>query len=224
MKKIFSFGKNWQRYVSLIGEDEVEKAKESLLKYLPLEEYKGKIFIDVGCGSGIFSLAALLLGCKTVYSFDIDKNSIKATQKLKEEFSYLFKNKTYNWKIFIGDILDQSLVKNFNQRGDIVYSWGVLHHTGQMWQAIKNAAKIVKNNGYFIIAIYNYAPSSPFWLKVKKFYNSSNSLIKLFLIIMLFLEKVFRRVLSLKNPFWKERGMNVLTDVIDCGRFRVSVN
>jgi hypothetical protein len=60
MKITFSFGKNWKNYVkNVVDERVIQEAKESLLKYLPEGGFKDKTFIDVGCGSGLFSLSAI---------------------------------------------------------------------------------------------------------------------------------------------------------------------
>ena len=107
------------------------------------------------------------------------------------------------------------MVANFFEKGDVVYSWGVLHHTGEMWKAIKDAAKIVKPGGLFIIAIYNRAPSSNFWLGIKKYYNRSNMIIRSVMVLILFSGIAFRRLTLMKNPFKTERGMMIFTDAID---------
>ncbi len=223
----FSFGRNWTEYVkNFLDEEKIEISKKSFSKYMPEEEYKGKTFIDIGCGSGIFSLSALRLGCAKVISFDVDPHSINATKLTKEKFA---KENLENWEIFEGSILDENLVKRFESQGDVVYSWGVLHHTGNMWKAIENAAKLVKPGGKFIIAIYNKTASSEFWLKMKRFYNNSPKWIKLFLIYFYFGYVMFRRFGSycksaligkprpfrLKDILGRERGMSIFYDVID---------
>ena len=170
--KTFSFGRNWKNFVkNTVNLQVVEEAKQSLLRYLPEEFYKNKTFIDVGCGSGLFSLSAILLGANKVISFDIDPESVEATKLLKKKFANLIPSNV-DWEIFTGNTLDKNLVNKLAEQGDIVYSWGVLHHTGDMYNAIKNTTKLVKKDGFLIIAIYNYAPSSNFWLKIKEFYNS----------------------------------------------------
>jgi 2-polyprenyl-3-methyl-5-hydroxy-6-metoxy-1,4-benzoquinol methylase len=141
MNITFSFGKNWKNYVkNVVDERVIQEAKGSLLKYLPESEFKDKVFIDVGCCSGLFSLSALLLGCKHVISLDIDHASIEATLLLREKFSHILLL-NYSWDIFQGNILDSNLVESLKEKGDIIYSWGVLHHTGKMWDAIKNTAQ-----------------------------------------------------------------------------------
>ena len=123
-KIIFSFGRNWVDYANnSLGEEEINIAKNSLLKYLPENEYKNKVFIDAGCGSGIFSLGALKLGCKKVISFDVDKYSIEATKITKNKFFSLLP-KNYQWDAFLGSILDKNLVEKLKSQGDVVYSWG----------------------------------------------------------------------------------------------------
>jgi len=229
LKCAFSFGKNWGNYVeNFVDEYRISNAEQSLLQYLPREEYKDKVFIDIGCGSGIFSLSALRLGCRKVISFDIDKYSIEATEKVKNRFSYLL-SENYLWEIFTGDILDENLISRLEKNGDIAYSWGVLHHTGNMWKAIKNASKLVKSGGFFIIAIYNKTSSSAYWLKVKKFYNSAPKFIKLLLVYFCFFCIICKRIITylleflsrkekkikLNKLFAQRRGMSTFYDIID---------
>ncbi|MCX7911306.1 MAG: 50S ribosomal protein L11 methyltransferase, partial [Endomicrobia bacterium] len=123
----FNFGLNWFRYVkNVVNIKTIFQARNSLLKYLDESSYKGKTFIDVGCGSGIFSLSAILLGCRKVISFDYDIQSVQTTKLLKEKFKYLLPSDV-EWTILQADILDDNLVEKFKNVGDIVYCWGVLH-------------------------------------------------------------------------------------------------
>lgn len=214
---MFWFGKNWKNYVeNAVNEKVIEEAKQSLLKYLPEEEWKGVKFVDIGCGSGLFSLAALLLGVDRIVSFDIQKESIKALELLIEKFENMLpRDYELRWSWFVGDILDEKLITNYAGEFDIVYSWGVLHHTSNMWKAIINASKLVKQDGYLIIAIYNHAPSSHTWEKIKKFYNNHKLLQpllgSLYGIYVCLGYMIRRRTFSL----YRERGMHVFYDAID---------
>jgi len=218
--KMFWFGRNWKNYVrNVVNQKVLEEAKASLLRYVPENSekesfYKDKTFIDVGCGSGLFSLSALLLGAKEVISFDIQKESIEALELLKQKFQHLIPRDS-NWEYFIGDVLDENLVRKFEQKGDIVYSWGVLHHTGNMWKAIENASRLVKPGGFFIIAIYNHAPSSEAWQKIKRFYNDHPNLQPilglLYGIYVCLGYMIRRRTFNL----YRDRGMHVFYDAID---------
>lgn len=215
---MFNFGRNWKNYVkNVVNEQVLNEAIKSLVKYAPGEDitfYKDKVFIDVGCGSGLFSLAAVLSGAKEVISFDVLEESLEATELLKKKFENILP-KNISWKIFLGDILDENLVRSLSSKGDIVYSWGVLHHTGNMWKAIENTCKLVKEGGYLIISIYNHAPSSKTWHKIKKFYNEHKFLQPL----LNFFYGIYactgymirRRTFNL----YRERGMHVFYDAID---------
>jgi len=213
MKITFSFGKNWKNYVkNVVNEKVIEEAKKSLERYEI--DFYDKTFIDVGCGSGLFSLSALLLRAKKVISFDIDKESIEATNLLKTKFKHLI-NESADWDIFCGDILDRQLVMDLSKKGDIVYSWGVLHHTGRMHEALVNVSQLVKDSGYLILAIYNHAPSSQFWLQVKQFYNI-HRIIQPFLILLYGTYVILSRIVKQRTlNLRRERGMHIFYDAID---------
>jgi len=160
------FGANWQRFLTTLTEERIAEAVASLQQWLGLETLQGQRFLDIGSGSGLFSLAAKRLGA-TVYSFDYDPQSVACTQELKRRFF----PQDPTWTIGEGSILDEAFVQTLGQF-DIVYSWGVLHHTGQMWQALTNAGQLVAPNGKLFIAIYNDQGSwSRRWKKLKAWYN-----------------------------------------------------
>ena len=134
---------------------------------LEVDDLAGKTFLDIGCGSGLFSLAARSLGA-TVFSFDYDPQSVACARELKNKF---FPDDTL-WKIEEGSVLEQEYMKHLG-RFDVVYSWGVLHHTGNLMEALDNAKIPVSEDGILCIAIYNDQEFvSKFWTKVKKLYCS----------------------------------------------------
>lgn len=215
----FSFGKNWHVFVhSYLNEDRIKEAMNSLSDFLGLQKLDGLSFLDIGCGSGLFSLAAYKLGASKVVSFDFDPRSVKCCEYLKEK-----EGNPENWTVSVGSILDESFLKGI-EKSDIVYSWGVLHHTGNMWQAIRNAEKCVKSGGLFFIAIYNRV-EGPFgsksWLEIKRAYNRSSRIVKKLLEYSFISLIVLKMLLTMKNPvaevknYKKNRGMSFWTDVRD---------
>jgi 2-polyprenyl-6-hydroxyphenyl methylase/3-demethylubiquinone-9 3-methyltransferase len=218
----FDFGKNWQNFSGKIDELRIQEAMKSLTGMLEAVSLQGKLFMDVGCGSGLFSLAARRLGAQ-VHSFDFDPDSVACTAHLKNRF---FQNDT-SWHIEQGDILNEAYIQSMGQF-DVVYSWGVLHHTGNMHKALHNVDRLVKRNGFLYLAIYNDSGRvSRRWLRIKKLYNDSPQIIRFLLVtVIAFLleaKRALGKLLRFENPLpyndWKnkkkQRGMSVWHDYVD---------
>jgi len=206
----FNFGKNWLKFSEkTLDEGKLLAAQQSLVELIGQENIKGKSFLDIGCGSGIFSIAARKLGAKKVVGFDVSPESIQSAQQNRQK--YLDDPEI---SFYVLSILKNSY-KRFG-RFDIVYSWGVLHHTGNMWQAMKNSADLVKDNGLFVIAIYNKHWSSPYWKLIKYVYNFSPRLIQRLMIYFFYVIILCAKFLiAFRNPYQKRRGMDFYHDVID---------
>ncbi|MDR1471239.1 MAG: class I SAM-dependent methyltransferase [Synergistaceae bacterium] len=169
-KERFAFGSNWLNFLKSLSDERIAEAEKSLLKMLGEETLRGRTFLNIGSGSGLFSLTARRLGAK-VRSFDYDPQSVKCTEELKRRYF----DDDPDWEISEGNALDSEWLASFGE-WDIVYSWGVLHHTGDMWTALGNVAELVKPGGALFISIYNdQGRRSRIWSSIKKRYNAKES-------------------------------------------------
>jgi 2-polyprenyl-6-hydroxyphenyl methylase/3-demethylubiquinone-9 3-methyltransferase len=162
----FEFGRNWARFLSVLDEERIRTAERALQAMLEIDRLDAVRFLDIGSGSGLSSLAARRLGAE-VHSFDYDPQSVACTEELKRRYFPL----DARWSVDRGSALDQDYMGSLGLF-DVVYSWGVLHHTGRMWDALENAAIPVKPGGKLFVAIYNdTGTQSRRWRTIKRVYN-----------------------------------------------------
>ncbi len=174
LKKIdshFAFGKNWASYSRLINEPQIEQAKQGLLKLVPAEDFKNRSFLDIGCGSGLHALAAARLGVNRIVGMDIDPDSVNTAKDVLSSQNLQTPWRLENISVFD---LDPKIFGTF----DIVYSWGVLHHTGSMWEAVSKAAALVAPNGLFVFALYRTTYADPFWKLEKRLYSGASAFVQ----------------------------------------------
>lgn len=217
-KNHFSFGNNWKIFLENINTESISEAKKSISNYFG--DIQNKTFIDVGSGSGLFSLAAIQLGAK-VTSLDIDDNAIECNKLLREKY----KIGKEDWKILKGSVLSEEFIQSLG-KFDLVYSWGVLHHTGNMYKALQNVDFLMEERSLLYLALYNYNTkkiegTSPFWEKVKYKYNNSGKFGKKVIYYIYLSYLILGLCISGKNPYdyiknyKKKRGMDFYIDIFD---------
>jgi 2-polyprenyl-3-methyl-5-hydroxy-6-metoxy-1,4-benzoquinol methylase len=218
----FEFGENWKHFLGSLNETHIIEAEKSLKEMLQVENLRGKSFLDIGSGSGIFSLAAKRLGAR-VHSFDYDPKSVACTMELRRRY---FGEDT-DWTIEEGSALDANYIAALGEF-DVVYSWGVLHHTGQMWPALENVSQAVSKDGKLFIAIYNDVGwRTSIWRSIKKAYNRLPRPLKtpfIFLILVPGQSKALvQSIVTLRlneyiqswTQYTKNRGMSRWHDAVD---------
>ncbi len=214
----FQFGKNWQRFLRLLNEERIQQAQSSLQAMLGVSSLAGKRFLDAGSGSGIMSLAANRLGAR-VHSFDFDPQSVACTTELRSRFGI-----GSEWSVEEASVLDADYLRSLGEF-DVVYSWGVLHHTGAMWQALDNITIPLAPTGTLFVAIYNdQGAKSQMWKRVKRAYCSGpfgRAVVSAIFVPAFALEGLAVDVVHGDNPLKRytdparTRGMSVVYDWFD---------
>lgn len=215
----FAFGQNWQRFVRRnLDSDRIAIARDHILKFLKRDNLKGLDFLDIGCGSGIHSAAACTAGANSVRSFDFDPDSVAATEMVRRRIGG-----STEWLVSSGDVLDDAFIQSLG-KCNFVYSWGVLHHTGNVWRAIDNASKTVADNGLFYVALYSadVEPNQEFWLRIKREYNEASSWKRRRMVWWyVWNYMLYRRLRSIPRfilrvlRYRRSRGMSLFIDVRD---------
>jgi 2-polyprenyl-3-methyl-5-hydroxy-6-metoxy-1,4-benzoquinol methylase len=216
----FDFGENWLDYSKrALTPERIDQAKADLRAVTEGIKLDNKRFLDIGFGQGLTLLNAASMGAKVT---GCDSNP-KCTQALELTRAQINDLQDIEVKIVVGSILNEKIVSQIRQVGgddtgrfDIVHSWGVLHHTGNMAQAIDIAASLVNSDGYLILALYNRHWSSTLWHFIKRSYCCSPKWIQLLLIWGIYpVIWVAKLLVTGRNPFRQQRGMDFFYNVVD---------
>jgi predicted RNA methylase len=204
----FAFGENWASYAGLIDQGRIEQATTDLRRLVG--DLAGRTFIDIGCGSGLHALAAARLGASRILAIDVDERSVETTRALLSRFNV-------RAQVIVADILNARGLGTF----DVVYSWGVLHHTGAMHDAIARAADCVCPDGLFAFALYRKTPWCGFWKVEKRLYSRAprfgqSALRSLYSTAFAFRQWTLGRSFrAFVDEYSKDRGMDYYHDVHD---------
>lgn len=228
----FAFGRNWSCFLEAIDESRIQAAGESLEKLLSGASLSGQRFLDAGCGSGLFSLVAYRRGAEVV-SFDYDLDCVACSRELQRRFAE--GPAASSWRIERGSLLDADFMRDLGEF-DVVYCWGVAHHTGAMWEAIGNLRSRIRPGGTIVLAIYNDQQYvSRLWAGIKRWYQrlprwlrplyvaSIGSVLFLWRLVVTLLASGLR-LITLRNPLvpilnwsreYQARGMHGWYDLVD---------
>lgn len=208
----FEFGENWMDFVGVVNESHKLNAVAELRRLFPDDELRGGTFLDIGCGSGLHSLASARLGVAAVYATDIDPNSIAAARRVLAEI-----DGKIPWTAETVSVFDLPA-----GQFDVVYSWGVLHHTGDMWRAVHAATAQVKLGGLFAIALYRKTRFCRMWRVEKALYTKAPEWLRApwrwtytFLFLLALAVGRGRNPFAYIREYQKSRGMSFYHDIHD---------
>jgi SAM-dependent methyltransferase len=217
----FEFGKNWHNFIQKnLTDERVDIAKRHILDFIGRNDLNGISVLDIGCGSGLHSLAAIRAGAAAVRCFDYDPNSVRATRYVQSR-----SGNPPNWTVEQGSVLDDAYMEALGVY-DLVYAWGVLHHTGDVWHALRNTVARAKPGGLLYLALYSadvqIDPPPQFWLDIKRRYVGGRWLTRRQLELWYIWRyelggqlKGWSAVLKRAREYKKSRGMSKLTDIRD---------
>jgi SAM-dependent methyltransferase len=210
----FAFGRNWRAFSRHIDAARIDEAVGALRTLLGSEPLTGRSFLDIGCGSGIHSLAALRLGAGRVEAVDLDPESVATTRDTLERHAKGGRYAVREANVF-------TLRAELGESFDVVYSWGVLHHTGDMWAAVREAGRLVRPGGVLAIALYKKTPLCGFWAREKRFFSHAGPVAREAIVAAYLSLKVLRDVVRLRNPLRQfsgepgRRGMHWRANAVD---------
>lgn len=209
----FSFGRNWSDYAQTITDADCADALRDIQFWLGDDFIDGKNVVDAGSGSGLHSLCMFRLGAGKIVSFDYDQESVNTTRSLWKKCGC-----PTTWEVRQGSVLDDVFISSLGTY-DVVYSWGVLHHTGDMWQAMDNACRLLAPGGTLFVSLYAKGPRYEADLALKRKYNNASPFGKKMMTYRWIANLMWTRLWRLQNPLgWNEkfvRGMNTYHDLID---------
>lgn len=207
----FTFGENWLAYSRTLDAARVDSATASVADLLGVADLTARTVVDVGAGSGLFSLAALRLGAQRVLALDLDPNCLEAVRQNAARF--LTPGQRARLDVQPADVLRAGSLPT--GQFDVVYAWGSLHHTGALWTAIRHVAPLCAPGGQLALAIYNKTWFSRHWLTIKQTYRAVPAPVRVMMVAGLSAPRYLARLLRGRHPSRVDRGMSVWYDSTD---------
>jgi 2-polyprenyl-6-hydroxyphenyl methylase/3-demethylubiquinone-9 3-methyltransferase len=217
----FDFGENWSDFSShALTADKIRQAQRDFAGFMARAgaDISGKSFLDVGFGQGLSLLSAKCAGTVPV-GCDINPKCAQVLERNRSHFRGIGSEPI---PVVVGSILEKDILEKLRTLSsgrdgfDIVHSWGVLHHTGRMWQAIDNAASLVRPGGMLFLALYNRHWTSPAWTVIKRLYVQLPSFLQSGLVAVLYpVILAAKWAVTRQNPMIMDRGMDFYYNVVD---------
>ncbi len=213
----FDFGENWQEFSrNALTAGRVAQARSEFMELMAPLDLNGLSFVDIGFGQGLSLMTAAALGARSVGCDINPKCQAALAQNLR-----FFPELSQAPPVVVGSILDPAVVEALRKAipsasYDVVHSWGVLHHTGDLHRAIGNAACLVSPHGHLVVAIYNRHWTSKLWLAVKRTYVSCPRWIQRALVAVLY-PVIYgaKWAVTSGDPARQQRGMDFYYNVVD---------
>jgi SAM-dependent methyltransferase len=142
------FGYEWDRYATIFPEYE-----EQFRRWLPFfspKDWRGKRFLDVGCGMGRNSFWPMKYGASSGVAVDVDERSLSAARTNLRTYSNLEVQKCSAYEL------------PWRDEFDIAFSIGVIHHLEFPEKALNAMVQSIKSGGQ--IAVWVYGRENNRWL------------------------------------------------------------
>ena len=123
-----------------------EKTREHIRDIVPDRRYKKAL--DGGCGTGVCSMALSEMADEVV-AFDLSTGSLRTAQQLAQQLGI------DNIRFENGSLLD---VPFAGASFDLVFSWGVIHHTPDPIRALDELVRVLEPGGTLVLAVYLKTP------------------------------------------------------------------